>query len=245
MVEQAMTGSSDFRKSDDAGAAPATPSRLSRLIAAIRGHGPKAALEAGANFIAPFVIYSLAHARYGDASALIAAGVPPLVFTLVEFLRARRIDAISVLVLTGLLLSLIAFAGGGGVRFLQLRENLVSAVVGLIFLGSVAIGRPLLWQLARARARRDAPDGLAVLEALRGDVPFRRAMTLATLVWAGGLIAASAVNCALVFLVPIQTFLLVSGPISYGAIALMTAWTFWYVPRAKKAADARAAGARS
>lgn len=214
----------------------AQPGAAARIGTALRERAGRAALEAAVNFAAPFVIYSLLH-PYGEAPALIAAGIPPLAFSLLEFLRARRIDALSLLVLTGLLLSLIAFAGGGGVKWLQLRENLVSAVVGLIFLGSVAIGRPLLWQLARARAQRGAPERLAVLEALRTDAGFRRAMTLATLVWAGGLIAAAAVNCTLVFLLSIRTFLLVSGPVSYGAIAAMTAWTFWYVPRAKRLAE--------
>jgi hypothetical protein len=239
----AMTRPDGFGGGGEGRVGPAGPASPRRIGAAVREHGLKVGLEAVVNFAAPFAIYSLLHDRYGDAPALIAAGVPPLLFSLAEFLRARRIDAISLLVLMGLLLSLIAFAGGGGVRWLQLRENLVSAVVGLIFLGSVAIGRPLLWQLARARAQRGAAERLAVLEALRADAGFRRAMTLATLVWAAGLIAASAVNCALVFVLSIRTFLLVSGPISYGAIALMTAWTFWYVPRAKRAADQRADGA--
>jgi len=36
-------------------------------------------------------------------------------------------------------------------------------------------------------------------------------------------------------------FLLVSGPISYGAIGLLTAWTFWYAPRALRRVMADAA----
>ncbi|HSV04226.1 MAG TPA: VC0807 family protein [Phenylobacterium sp.] len=227
-----MTTPLGFRARDEARTGTAA-----RIGTALRAHAGRAALVGAVNFALPFVIYSLLHQAYGEAPALIAAGIPPLAFSLIEFLRARRIDATSLLVLTGLLLSLIAFAGGGGVKWLQLRENLVSAVVGLIFLGSVAIGRPLLWQLARARAQRGAPEKLAMLEALRTDAGFRRAMTLATLVWAGGLIAAAAVNCSLVFLLSIRTFLLVSGPIGYGAIAAMTAWTFWYVPRARRLAE--------
>src|SRR5271170_2683446 len=74
------------------------------------------------------------------------------------FIRERRVDAISVLVLSGIALSILAFAGGGGVKFLQLRENLVTGLVGLIFLGSAAIGRPLIYQLSRAGVRRRAAD---------------------------------------------------------------------------------------
>jgi len=210
---------------------PNPPSRRTRAAAYLRAHGAKAALEIGANFALPFAIYSLTHESLGDVRALMAASVPPLIWSVVEFVRMHRIDAIALLVLAGIALSLLAFAGGGGVKVLQLRENLVSALVGLVFLGSAAIGRPLMYYLARAGARRRAKDPAAI-EAISKDPAYRRTVMVMTLVWAFGLIATSAVNCTLVFLISIKLFLLVSGPISYGAIGLLTAWTFWYAPRA-------------
>ena len=57
-------------------------------------------------------------------------------------------DALSVLVLAGIALSLLAAIGGGDARWLQLRENLASAMIGLAFLGSAAIGRPLMMLFA-------------------------------------------------------------------------------------------------
>jgi hypothetical protein len=198
-------------------------------------------LEVAVNFVLPFLIYSYANDRLGPVPALMAASAPPILWSVAGFVRERKVDAISILVLSGIALSLLAFAGGGGVKFLQLRENLVAGLVGLIFLGSAAIGRPLIYQLARAGMRRRASDMVAAFEALRNDGLFRRAMTAATLVWGFGLLAACAVNCALVFMLTIKTFLLVSAPIGYGAIALLTAWTFWYVPRAKRAAETRQA----
>jgi len=214
-------------------------SRISRLAAGLRANGPKVLLEVGVNFALPFAIYSLTRGRLGDVGALMAASAPPLLWSLVEFIRARKVDAIAVLVLTGIALSLLAFAGGGGVKFLQLRENLVTGLVGLIFLGSVLIGRPLMFVLAKAGAQRLAPAAAASVEALRDDAPFQRSMALTTLVWAAGLLSASAVNCWLVFHLSIQQFLLVSGPISYAVIGLLTVWTSVYVSRVKRAADAR------
>ena len=78
--------------------------------------------------------------RLGAAPALIAASAPPILWSIAAFVRQRKVDAISILALCGIALSLMAFAGGGGVKFLQLRENLVTGLIGLIFLGSVAIG---------------------------------------------------------------------------------------------------------
>jgi hypothetical protein len=66
-------------------------------------------------------------------------------------------------------------------------------------------------------------------------------MIVATLAWGFALLAACALNCTLVFIVSIQHFLLVHGPINYAIIGVMTAWTFWYVPRSMRRAAARVA----
>ncbi|HXA40448.1 MAG TPA: VC0807 family protein [Phenylobacterium sp.] len=219
------------------------PSRLAQALAQVRAHGMRIGLEIAANFILPFAIYSFGSRSLGPVQALMAASGPPILWSIGAFIRERKVDAISILVLSGIALSLLAFAGGGGVRFLQLRENLVAGLVGLVFLGSAAIGRPLIYQLGRAGTRRRAADKVAAFEALRDEPAFRRAMTAATLAWGLGLVASCALNCGLVFALSIQRFLLVSAPISYGAIGLLTAWTFWYVPREKRLAEARRAAA--
>jgi hypothetical protein len=216
-------------------------SKMVGAVAYVRQHGLKTGLEVVANFVLPYLIYSYASGRIGPAPALMAAAAPPVLWSIVQFIRERKLDAISIVVLSGIALSLVAFAGGGGVKFLQLRENLVGGLVGLVFLGSAAIGRPLIYQLARAGARRRAADRADLVEALQHDVGFRRAMMATTLVWGFGLIAVCALNCTLVFMISIKLFLLIGGPISYGATGVLTAWTFWFVPRAMRAAWARGA----
>jgi hypothetical protein len=218
--------------------------RLTRTLAYVRAHGAKVGLEAAVNFILPFLIYSYGRGRLGDAPALMVASAPPILWSIAGFIRERKLDAISLLVLGGIALSLLAFAGGGGVKFLQLRENLVTGLVGLVFLGSVAVGKPLIFALARAGTRRRSADVGEAFEALRDDPALRRAITLSTLVWGLGLVAACALNCALVFVLSIKQFMLVGGPISYGAIGLLTAWTFWFVPREKRLAEARLAASQ-
>lgn len=61
--------------------------------------------------------------------------------------------------------------------------------------------------------------------------------------WGFGLLGACALNCTLVFLVSIKTFLLISGPINTAIIGPLTAWTFWYVPRSMRRAAARVTAA--
>src|ERR1700733_12128843 len=157
------------------------------------GLNPKAvgniAIELLVNIALPYVIYVRAEADMGQVRALLAASLPPILWSGIEFARKRRIDAVSILVLAGIVLSLLAFLGGGSVRFLQLRENLVTGLIGLVFLGSAAIGRPLIYQLARAGKLRESPAEAARFESLRVNPRFRRSMTIMTLVWGFGLLA--------------------------------------------------------
>ena len=217
--------------------------RLTKFVAYARAHWVRISRELAVNFVLPFLIFNYASPSLGAVVALMIAAAPPIFWSIAAFIRERKVDAISMLAVSGIALSLLAFAGGGGVKFLQLRENLVTGVVGLIFLGSAAIGRPLIYQLSRSGVRRRAADKVQAFEALRDDIRFRRSMTVATLVWGFGLLAACAVNCVLVFMLSIKHFLLISGPINYVTIGLMTAWTFWYVPRAMRLAGARRASA--
>jgi hypothetical protein len=211
----------------------AMQSKRERALAWVRANAGKAVAEALANFIVPFAIYSYFRGELGDVRALMAASAPPTLWSVWEFIRARKVDALSVLVLAGIVLSLLAFAGGGGVKVLQLRENLVAGLIGLAFLGSAAIGKPLIYQLARAVTRRQSAQKAAMIEALGEDAAFRRMMMTATLVWGFGLVAICAGCCVLVFAISIKLYLLINGPISYGAMGLLTLWTYWYVRRSK------------
>jgi hypothetical protein len=210
---------------------PAARSIPERLLAWAREHGPGAFVGLVVNFLLPFLIYSTIHRALGDVYALIAASTPPMGRTIFELTRHRRVDALSLIVLAGIALSLIGFFGGGGVRLLQLREHLVAAVIGLVFLGSAAIGKPLIYQLARARLRRASGDDLSHFDRLSGHPIFRRAMLTMTLAWGFGLVTESAIACVLVFALPIATFLVVSGMVGSGVTIGLTVWTFWYARR--------------
>jgi hypothetical protein len=213
--------------------------RLTNAVAYARAHGARKSLELAVNFVLPFLIFNSISRSLGAAPALMAASTPPILWSIAAFIRERKVDAISILVLSGIALSLLAFAGGGDVKFLQLRENLVTGLVGMIFLGSAAVRRPLIYQLSRSGVRRRAADKVQAFEALRDDTQFRRSMLVATVVWGFGLLAACALNCALVFMLTIKHYLLIGGPLNYAIIGILTAWTFWYVPRAARLAAGR------
>jgi hypothetical protein len=148
-----------------------------------------------------------------------------------------------VLVVGGIALSLLAMLGGGGAQFLQLREKLVSGVIGLAFLGSALIGKPLTYELARASMRRKSESEAQQFEMLQVNAGFRRTMTIMTVVWGLGLLADVAISVALVFTLSIRAYLIVNPILGYGTMGGLSLWTFLYGQRARRRGEARRAAA--
>ena len=221
----------------------AKPGLIARIIVYLRKNGVHVLIEALVNFILPFVIYNYAEAPLGEVRALLASSAPPVAWSLVEFARHRRIDALSLLVICGIGLSLLAMIGGGGAKFLQLREKLVTGAIGLAFVGSALIGKPLIYELALATKRRKSAGEAEEFEALQAYAGFRRTMLVMTWVWGLGLLADVAVAVVLVFTLSIREYLIVNPILGYGTMGALSLWSFLYGQRAKRRGEARRAAA--
>lgn len=220
-------------------------SRTSRVIAMKLESLFRFAREVVVNIALPLAIYRLTHDYLGDVNALIASSAPPTLWSIAEFIRHRRADALSLLVLFGIALSLLAYLGGGSVRLLQLRERLVTIIVAFVFLGSAAIGRPLMYELVRAFLARSKSPELERVESLRDNSFFKRGMTIMTLVWGFGLLADAALSILLVFVLPISYYLVVSPIVGYATIGSLTLWNVWFGRRMRRSGEARLAAQRA
>jgi hypothetical protein len=210
----------------------------------LRQRGLGIALEVGVNFVLPLLIYDNTHARLGDVRALMASSVPPIAWSIIEFIRVRRVDAVSMIVLAGIALSLLAFLGGGGAKFLQLRERLVTGLIGLAFIVSVLIRRPLIYEFARATmVRRQQTAELADFESRRDEPGFKRTMNLMTLVWGSGLLVDAGASIVMVFAMSIHDFMIANRFLGYGVTGVLSGWTWWYARRARRRGEARRAAA--
>ena len=117
-----------------------------------------------------------------------------------------------------------------------MRGQLAKTVIGFVFLASAAIGKPLIYQLARARIKRRSSAEVASFEAMRDRPAFRRAMMIMTLAWGTGLIVESAISYVLTFVLTVGQYLLVRPILDFSSIGALTAWTYWYARRAIGAA---------
>ena len=213
-------------------------SRLAPAVAWLRKNGSGLGLELLVNGVAPVVIYNVADKPLGDVGALLASSVPPILWSIVEFLRRRRVDAIALLVLAGIAFSLLAFLGGGGAKFLQLRENLVTGLIGMVFLLSAAVRRPLVFYLARASMRREAGPQLERFESLQERPEFKETMMTMTLVWGFVLVGRTLVSAALVFTLTIPQYLVVHPIVGYVSTGGVVLWTVVYIRRRQRYGEA-------
>lgn len=194
----------------------------------MRVQGPRIVLELVVNFAAPVLIYDRLHGRWGDVPALLASSAPPLLWSVFEFIRNRRVDALSVMSMVGIGLSILAFFGGGSVQLLQLREKMVTLIIGLAFVGSAAIGRPLIYPLARATMARESAQALADFEVKRDYPAVRQTIMIMTWAWGLGLLADVAVSVALIYTLSVTQYLIVGPILGYGTIGGLSLWTIWY-----------------
>ncbi|HEY6432818.1 MAG TPA: VC0807 family protein [Acetobacteraceae bacterium] len=199
------------------------------------------ALELVVNLGLPWCMYVLTKPRWGEVHAIMASAAPPIVWSVAEFARRRKVDALSVLVLGGIALSLVGFALGGSPRLLLMRESLITGLIGLAFIVSAIIRRPLVYVLACAAMARRSTAERDEFSAEREQPGFRRAMTVMTVVWGCGFVVETCVRAALVFSIPVERFLVVGPIIGYGTIGLLMGWTFLYARRGESDGDGHAA----
>lgn len=201
---------------------------LKAAMSWLRRNGPALALDIGVNFLAPLLVFAAAQPRWGDVAALLLSSLPPLAWGIGCFIRDRRVDALSIMAMTGIALSLLAFVGGGSPRLLELREKMVTLLIGLAFLGSAAIGKPLIYPLARATMARQSQEAAAAFDAKRDDARVRHTIMVMTLAWGVGLLADVALSIVLIFALSIPAYLIAGPILGYGTIGGLTLWTMLY-----------------
>jgi hypothetical protein len=193
--------------------------------------------ELAANFLLPWLCYRWAQPLWGESAGLMVSSLPPIAWSVFELLRFRRIDALSLLVLGGIALSLLAMLLGGSPRVLLMRDSLLSGLIGVAFLLSLLLGKPLLFHLARAMVARESADGQWRFDMRWQESAFRRGIRQLTLLWGAGLCAETLLRALLIWQLPVERFLILSPFVSYGIMGLLLAGT-WLGRRRLRASSA-------
>lgn len=197
---------------------------------------PRLALlvDLAVNLLLPWLVYDQTVAGWGERGALLWSALPPTLWSLWELYRHRRLDAMSVLVLAGIALSLLAMLGDGDSRWLLVRESLVTGAIGMLFLLSLLWRQPLINRLALAAAARQSPQQREALQTRLGLPAMQRVMRGMTLLWSGGLLAECASRIWLAFHWPVARAVAIGPWISYGIMALLAAATWLWRRRLQR-----------
>ncbi|WP_174873537.1 VC0807 family protein [Vogesella oryzae] len=186
------------------------------------------------NLLLPWLVYDQTVAGWGERGALLWSALPPTLWSLWELYRYRRLDAMSVLVLAGIALSLLAMLGDGDSRWLLVRESLVTGAVGLVFVLSLLWRQPLLARLALAAAARQSPQQRAELQARLALPALQGVLRGMTVLWGGGLLAECASRIWLAFHWPVARVVAIAPWLSYGIMALLAATTWLWRRRLRR-----------
>ncbi|MEU4211787.1 VC0807 family protein [Streptomyces sp. NPDC026206] len=199
------------------------------------------------NVVLPIVTYNqLRDAGWSEFSALALSGVWPLVDTAVYLAWHRRIDEFAVITFIFMMLTLAVTAvGPHSTRLLLVKDSAVTGLFGLVCLATLAAPRPLMFYFGRKFGTDGTKEGLARWNALwEQQAGFRRTMRRITMVWGLGYVAEALVRIGLSYALPTDAMLGVNSVLSYGAPALLIAWTISYSKRAR-ARGAAAEAART
>jgi intracellular septation protein A len=185
---------------------------------------------------APFVVYQVATTLgVSDLAALAWGAVFPLAGIAVGLARTRRLDAISAISLISIVVGLVGGLVLHSAEFLLVKDSLVTATIGLAFLGSLLASRPLIFTIGRAQA----PERTDVFDRRWAEPAFRHALRSMTAVWGVTLLAEASARISLSLLIPHGVLLLVSPLLAAVFIGPVAIWTMRRRARLRSAAADR------
>jgi hypothetical protein len=186
-------------------------------------------LALAVNVVLPAAAYRIALPHFGLLGALVASSIPLLVWMVVDFVRFRHFDALSGLVLASIAMSLLIFASGGAGWLRTARDPLVSGIVGVFFLLSLLLHRPLVFYLARSTLSRERQGRESEFDTMWQTRPaLARSIRLMTAVWGIGLVSENVARLWVVWCLAYEDAHRVSAYIGYATYAALTVWTIAY-----------------
>ncbi len=180
--------------------------------------------------VLPIVAFNVL-TRYGVSTllALVAGGVFPAANNLRAWIATRRLEPLGIIVMTFLAVGTAASLISGSVFFALIKESFLTATFGLICLGSLVIGRPLLFIVMRQFVAGDDPERIAWWNGLWEIPPFRRAQRIVTGAWGVVYVIEALLRVAFALVLTPATVVAISPVMAFGVMILMIIWTRRYM----------------
>jgi intracellular septation protein A len=129
------------------------------------------------NVVLPYLIYAiLGNNGFSVMTALTASALPPLVMTAFTALRKRKLEALGMISLATIAVAIVTSMLSGNARFMLAKDGLFPLVLGLAMLGSLLVGKPLIFYVIRTVFAADNPTLLDRLNRAWAHAGYRREM---------------------------------------------------------------------
>jgi hypothetical protein len=169
----------------------------------------------GVNMVVPFVLYMLLSKVFTTETIPLAiASAFPTIRTIVMFIWNRKIDWIGVFVAIGFIIAVIgSLIFGGATLPLKLVHPMIFSIIGIAFIISVLIRRPLLVFIIKFLKR--GKD-----ESINSKISDKK-FNIMTGVFGGIFLVGSIIHITLAIILPTSVYLVISHFISWGTIAAL------------------------
>jgi len=177
--------------------------------------------------------YALVSAGLSTVTALILSGVIPAAGIALGVARYRRLDAIGILVLIGIVAGSALGAVSGSARLVLLDGVVPTAVFGIVCVASLRSKRPMIFRFALEGMGRDTAKGRDFADRWRYP-GFRRSFRVVTVVWGVMFVAEAATQAVIIETASAGTAKATSNLLILPFAAAVIAWNISYAKKGQR-----------
>ncbi|MFD5466044.1 VC0807 family protein [Kitasatospora sp. NPDC127059] len=197
------------------------------------------------NVVAPIMIYNQLHDHgYSDSTAILLSGLGPVLDTVIYLAWHRRIDEFAVVSLVFVALTLVvSLVGPTDPKMLLAKDSFVSGLLGVLYLGSLAAPKPIMFYFGRKFATDGTPEMVSWWNSMWQYPGFRLVQRNLTVVWGIAFILEAALRIVLVYTLSHGTVVTINSILPFAVLGGLIYFTITYAKRASARGRAAAAAA--
>ncbi len=188
--------------------------------------------------------YLLRSAGISTVAALVLSGALPAFSVSLGVIRDRRLDAIGIVVLVGIVVGAVLGMVSGSAHLVLLDGTVPTAVFGVICLASLRSKRPLMFRFALETMGPDTPKGRELADRWRYP-GFRHAFRLITVVWGLAFITEAVTQAAIVETSSTDTAKATSNLMPLVFAGVVVVWNVYYAKRGQRQGELAAKAAHA
>jgi hypothetical protein len=178
------------------------------------------------NVVAPIgILKTLEWSGVPTIWALAAGCAPPALNNLRIWITSRRLDPVGILMMASIASGTVASLVAGNLFYRVVTDVLLNATWGLVFLGSLLLGRPLIFFIIRPLVTGEDASRNEIWNGLWRYLVFRSAMRSITATWGVAFFAQVLIELGLTRVIAPETVVTYSPLMGVAATLLLIAFT--------------------